>query len=433
MVTNQIVISDKIELWSLDALIPYERNSRTHSDDQIRQIAASIEEFGFTNPILIDGDSGIIAGHGRLLAARQIGMEKVPVVILDHLTPTQRRAYVIADNKLALNAGWDDDILAAELAALELEDFDVELLGFSDEELGDLLSDDEDETEGLTDPDETPEAPENPVTAEGDVWLLGRHRLMCGDSTSIEAVERLMDGRSADFCFTSPPYNSAISKGHKSDRLGGTGFYNGGYSDGRTSDEYIEFNRQIFAAMAAVAADRFSCCYNINYNKNSPSEYLDVAISGREYFPLVETIGWEKAMAISLQGNNFTRIFEFIFVYAKGDLKMNKGQTDCERNLWKVNNIGANHDTHKACFPVELVERGVSLFAPDDGAVFEPFGGSGSTIIACEKTCRDGFMMELDPKYCDVSINRWQDFTGKQATLESTGQTFDEVRAERHG
>lgn len=418
-------MAERIELWPVARLQPYAKNARTHSDEQVDQIAASIREFGFTNPILVDSNDGILAGHGRLMAAKRLGLDDVPVIVLDHLTDEQRRAYILADNKLALNAGWDDALLAEELAALQDDGFDLALTGFSDEELADLLPDVE-ELEPGSDEDEVPEVPVDPVTKPGDVWIMGKHRLLCGDSTSVDSLDVLMDGGLADFCFTSPPYNSAMKGGGRLGKNEGKGFYGEGYSDDRESKEYIDFNRQIFAGMASIADERFVCCYNINYNKNSPSEYLDVAIVGREYFPLVETIGWEKIMAISLQGNNLTRIFEFIFVYAKGEIKMNKGATDCERNLWKISNIGANHDIHKAAFPIELVQRGVELFAPAKGTVFDPFGGSGSTLIACEKTGRHARLMELDPKYCDVIVKRWQDFTGKKAVLEADGMTFDE-------
>lgn len=416
---------EKIEQRAVEKLIPYARNSRTHSDAQVAQIAASIKEWGWTTPILIDETEQVIAGHGRLMAARKLGMAEVPVIVAAGWTDAQKRAYVIADNKLALNAGWDESLLALEFGELEGLGFDVELTGFSAEEIAALMP--EEVPAALTDEDEVPEPPEEPVTRLGDVWLLGRHRLMCGDSTSADAVEKLTNGRLADFCFTSPPYNSAMKGGGRLGANKGKGFYGEGYSDDCESEEYVDFNKQIFSAMSLIAADNFTCCYNINYNKNSKSEYLDVAIAGREYFTLVETIGWEKTMAISLQGNNLTRIFEFIFVYAKGVFKINKGQTDCERNLWKVNNVGANHDIHKAAFPIELAQRGIELFSPSNGVVFEPFGGSGSTLIACEKTNRQARLMELDPKYCDVIIKRWQDYTGKQATHAETGQPFAEV------
>ena len=203
-------MSLEIEYRAIDSLVPYIRNARTHSDAQVAQIAASIKEFGFTNPILVDGDNGIIAGHGRLAASRQLGLGEVPVIELAHLSKAQKQALILADNKLALNAGWDDDALKIELAELGDLDFDLTLTGFDADELAGLTAT---ETEGLTDEDAVPDAPEVPVTVEGDVWLLGRHRLMCGDSTSIDAVEKLMDGQKADMVFTDPPYGMSYGGG----------------------------------------------------------------------------------------------------------------------------------------------------------------------------------------------------------------------------
>jgi len=185
-------------------LIPYVNNARTHNEEQVLQIAASIKEFGFTNPVLIDGENGIIAGHGRLMAAKKLGLEEVPTIELSHLSEAQRKAYILADNKLALNSGWDNDLLAIEFAELKLLDFDLDLTGFSSEEIGALTP--EEIPPGLTDEDSVPELPEEPVTKLGDVWLCGNHRVMCGDSTSIDAVEKLMDGNKADMVFTDPPY-----------------------------------------------------------------------------------------------------------------------------------------------------------------------------------------------------------------------------------
>jgi len=409
-------------------LIPYVNNSRTHSEEQVAQVAASIKEFGFTNPILVDEQGGIIAGHGRIMAAKKLSMDTVPCIELTGLTEAQKKAYIIADNKLALNSGWDTEMLSLELQTLTDLDFDLSLIGFDDDELAAILK--PEQVEGLTDEDAVPEAPEEPVTVEGDVWILGNHRLMCGDSTSIDAVEKLMDGKSADFCFTSPPYNSAIGKGHKTDRLGGTGFYSGGYTDNRTSAEYIQFNADIITALESVSGENFTCCYNINYNKNSPSEYIDVIATAKNIIPLVETVVWEKQMAVSLQGDNLTRIFEFVFILAKGKFKINKNRTDCLKNLWKISNIGANHESHKACFPVALVEEGIKNFCPHGGAIIEPFGGSGTTVIAAEKMGCKSNLMELDPKYCDVIIKRWQDYTGKQAVHES-GKTFAKYQSLR--
>lgn len=416
---------------SVASLVPYARNSRTHSDAQVAKIAASIREFGFLNPIIIDADNGIIAGHGRVMAAQKLGLANVPVIEASHLTEAQRRAYVLADNRLALDAGWDNDLLKIELQDLQAEGFDLSLTGFNVDEIGNFLAD---ATEGLTDPDAVPDAPAVPVTVEGDVWLLGRHRLMCGDSTSIDAVERLMDGHRADFCFTSPPYNANIKADQmhsKAPKAGKGGLYVGGYQDDRTSDEYVQFNADIIATLSTIAADNFTCCYNINYNKNSPSEYIDVVHAAKQSLPLVETIVWEKAMAVSLQGDNLTRIYEFVFVLCKGKFKINKNRTECLRNLWKISNIGANHESHKACFPLALVEEGIKNFCPHGGVIVEPFGGTGTTLIAADKMGCSAYLMELDPKYCDVIVKRWQDFTGLAATLEGDGRTFSELSGER--
>lgn len=204
-------MTPKIETRLVADLIPYAANSRTHSDAQVAQIAASIKEFGWTNPILVAGDDTIIAGHGRLLAARKLALVEVPVIVLDHLSKSQQRALVIADNQLALNAGWNMDMLKAEIEDLQLDDFDLNILGFDDKFLDGLLE--PEPTAGLTDEDAVPEVPETPKTVLGDVWVLGNHRLMCGDSTSVDAVEKLMDGRKADMVFTDPPYRMEVNGG----------------------------------------------------------------------------------------------------------------------------------------------------------------------------------------------------------------------------
>ena len=418
MLVKQLPVADLKE---------YGQNSRTHSTLQVGQIAESIKAFGWTNPLLVDEARVLIAGHGRLAAAKLLGLAEVPCIEIAGLSEDKRRALVIADNKLALNAGWDDAALASEIALLNSAGFDLDLLGFTAAEMNKLQDFD---FGGDSDPDEVPPVPDDPTSAPGDLWLLGKHRLMCGDSTSIDAVERLMAGKRADFCFTSPPYNAAIKSAQmhsKAPKSGAGGLYVGGYSDDKSSTEYIKFNSDIISALSAVAGENFTCCYNINYNKNSPSEYIDVIHAAKQSIPLVETIVWEKAMAVSLQGDNLTRIFEFVFVLCKGKFKINKNRTDCLKNLWKISNIGANHESHKACFPIKLVEEGIKNFAPHGAVIVEPFGGSGTTLIAAEKLGCSAFLMELDPKYCDVIVRRWQDFTGKQATLESNGKTYNEL------
>jgi DNA modification methylase len=332
-----------------------------------------------------------------------------------------------------MNAGWDESVLAQEVAWLQEQHFDTNLLGFNADFLDGLLAEEATADAGLTDEDSVPDVRPDPVSRLGDVWVLGKHRVMCGDSTSIDAVETLMAGKKADFCFTSPPYNAAIKSDQmhsKAPKSGAGGLYVGGYSDDKSSTEYVQFNSDIISALSAVAGENFTCCYNINYNKNSPSEYIDVIHAAKQSIPLVETIVWEKAMAVSLQGDNLTRIFEFVFVLCKGKFKINKNRTDCLKNLWKISNIGANHESHKACFPIKLVEEGIKNFAPHGAVIVEPFGGSGTTLIAAEKLGCNAHLMELDPKYVDVIVRRWQAFTGKRAVLESTGQPFpDEAPA----
>lgn len=415
----------------VSSLNGYDKNPRKN-DAVVDCMVESIKEFGFRIPVVAKSDGSVIDGHLRLKAAQRMGMKSVPVVLADELTDAQVKAFRLLANRSANWADWDEDLLRQELADLKDMDFDLSLTGFDADEISSMLDLPLD-VGGLTDPDEVPEPPVVTVTKPGDVWLLGKHRLMCGDSTSIDAVEKLMAGQKAQFCFTSPPYNSAAkfdSIHSKAKRCGGKGFYADGYSDDRSSDEYIQFNADIISAMEAVAADDFTCCHNINYNKNSPSEYIDIIAAAKRSIPLVETIVWEKAMAVSLQGDNLTRIYEFIFVLAKGRFKINKGRTECLRNLWKISNIGANHEKHKACFPIALVEEGIKNFCPHGGTIIEPFGGTGTTAIAAEKLGCKSHVMEIDPKYCDVIVKRWEDFTGKKAVLESDGVAFNAASTE---
>jgi|11BtaG_2_1085332.scaffolds.fasta_scaffold10011_3 DNA modification methylase len=400
-----LVTHEKVE-----DLIPYASNSRTHSEQQIAQIAASIREFGWTNPVLINDENSIIAGHGRLLAARQLKMTEVPCIKLDHLTKSQQKALVIADNQLALNAGWDVEMLKAEISGLDTDGFDLDLLGFDSDFLDGFLIE---ETEGLTDEDAVPDVPEEPETKLGDVWILGRHRLMCGDSTSIDAVERLMDGQKADMVFTSPPYNADAKAGQgdifnnkKSLKL-----YSDGYSDNLASDDYVKFAASVLE-MCFAFTDGF-IFWNVSYNANSRFEYIQ-HIQGRLPY-LVEQICWKKSSTIPFKGS-LMRDWEPIYVFSTN--KQPVAVKQVTSNFWQVSNTNSQAENHKACFPVELPEKGIGIVAKNTGIVFEPFGGSGTTVIACEKTNRDCRMMELDPKYCDVIKKRWEDFTGQKAILE---------------
>ena len=405
----------------INIIIPYSNNSRTHSDSQIDQVAASIQEFGFTNPILIDENKTVIAGHGRLLAAKKINLDEVPTITLHGLTEAQRKAYVIADNKLALNAGWDDQALQAELERLQELDFDLDLIGFDADELTKLLE--PEQIEGLTDEDAVPEVPDEPVTKEGDIWICGNHRVMCGDSTSIDAVDRLMNGKKASICFTSPPYNGntkskdgdyyATNKTQK--------FYgNDGFQDNMDSEEYVEFASTVLGNCFCFVDGYIF--WNVSYNANSRFEYIK-QIEGF-LSNLIEQICWKKTSNFPLKGS-MMRQWEPIYVFSTH--KRPLGLKDVTGNHWEISNTDSQNKDHKACFPVALVEKAISIFSGMANSIFDPFGGSGTSMIAGEKQNCSASLMELDPKYCDVIVKRWQDFTGKKAILEVTGQTFDEV------
>ena len=403
----------QVEKVLIEKLIPYARNARTHDEAQVSQIAASIKEFGFNNPILISDDYSIIAGHGRLAAARKLGLAEVPVIRLSHLSDTQRKAYVLADNRLALNAGWDNDLLKLELIELKAEDVDLEMLGFSVEELDGLLNALE-PTEGLTDEDAVPEPPPEPITKLGDIWILGRHRLMCGDSTSVDAVDKLMQGQKADLVFTSPPYNANAKAGQGDifNKKKSVKLYADGYEDNMPSDDYVDFASSVLEICFSFT-DGF-IFWNVSYNAKSRFEYIQ-QIQKRLPF-LVEQICWKKTSTIPFKGS-LMRDWEPIYVFSTNKQSISVKQVTS--NFWQVSNTNSQLQNHKACFPVELPERGIHLVNPNSNLVFEPFGGSGTTMIACEKTGRSCRMMELDPKYCDVIVKRWEEFTGKKAELVS--------------
>jgi len=388
-------MTPKIETRLVADLIPYAANSRTHSDAQVAQIAASIKEFGWTNPILIDGENTIIAGHGRLLAARKLGMESVPAIILDHLSKAQQRALVIADNQLALNAGWDIDMLKAEIEDLNLENFDLSLLGFDDKFLDGLLE--PEPSEGLTDEDEVPDVPEVPKTVLGDVWVLGNHRLMCGDSTSIDAVEKLMDGCVPNAVITDPPYGIGIDGQKKS------------------VSANPKHNRKH------------------HEKKGWDAERPDASIFGYIVALGVPSVIW---------GGNY---FADLLPATRGWLYWNKGQDGLTMSdgelAWTtedkplrsktVNRAALKGSVHPTQKPTEIIEFSAEyLSVPQKGAVLDLFAGSGTLGIVCEKTDRRAYMMERDTGYCDVIIKRWQDFTGQKAVHAETGQVFGEAITE---
>jgi DNA modification methylase len=414
----------KIKQVEISKLIPYAKNSRTHSEAQIAQIAASIREFGFTNPILIDEKNSIIAGHGRLLAARLLEYKKVPCITLTDLSDIQKQAYIIADNKLALNAGWDEEMLSLELKDLNEMDFDLELTGFDGDELDDLLNLGNKKA-GLTDDDKVPDPPEVPNSCLGDIWVMGNHRLMCGDSTSVDAVEALMDGQKADMVFTDPPYGMSYggdrAKGDdvKFKRGGGIKAHGEIIGDDLRGDALLEMVRDAITSEVTVKKDGAAAYVCFTWRTYSEFEAA-LRTAGLE---AKACIVWDKK-SIGLGYSNYRPQHEFIF-YCDGQWHGEKNESD----VWYMSRGATGEYVHPTQKPVELVERAIKNSSKSGDIILDVFGGSGSTAIASEKTGRNSRLMELDPKYCDVIICRWQDYTGEDAILESTGKTYNDTKA----
>ena len=413
-------LADKIEQWPTDKLVPYARNARTHSDSQVAQIAASIAEFGFTNPILAGSDGVIVAGHGRLAAAQKLGIAIVPVVILDHLTPTQRRALVIADNRIAENAGWDEAMLQVELADLQGDDFDLSLTGFDADALADLLAGEETTSDGQTDEDSVPDAGTS-ITRPGDVWLCGNHRVICGDSTDAGIYDALMAGEIADMVFTDPPYNVDYANTAK-DKMRGTDrpILNDNLGAG--------FHDFLLAALTPTLAH----CRGGIYVAMSSSE-LDVLQSA------FRTAGGKWSTFIIWAKHTFTlghadyqRQFEPILYGWPADGTRHWCGARDQGDVWNIKKPHKN-DLHPTMKPVELVERAVRNSSRPGDIVLDSFGGSGTTMIASEKSDRKARLIELDPKYVDVIVRRWQDYAGAQATRHSDGVAFDALVSEPGG
>lgn len=388
-------------------LIPYARNARTHSDEQVAQIAASIREFGFINPVIVDGQKGIVAGHGRVMAARKLGLADVPTLEVGHLTEAQRKAYVLADNKLALNAGWDNDLLKVELAELNTDGFDLSLIGFSTDELAKLLAD---KTEGLTDPDETPEAPAHPVSELGDVWLLGNHRLVCGDSTSVTDLDKLLEGRKADMVFTDPPYGVDYQ------------------SNMRVKSQKFDYlaNDDRFLDIAPIV-DAYSRGWVFVWTSwKVQNKWID-QFSAFGY-PTNIVIWHKPGGGIGDLKRTFSSDYEVALVWHRGAELCGKRIG----SVWTISKDNVNNYVHPTQKPVALASEAIDKTTREGATVLDLFGGSGSTLIACERMGRVARLMELDPRYSDVILTRWQDFTGQEATLASDGRTFAEVKAARH-
>jgi DNA modification methylase len=398
--------------WPLDRLIPHARNARTHSEAQVAQIAGSIAEFGFVNPVLVGDDGVLVAGHGRILAARKLGLAEVPVIVLAHLTPTQRRALMIADNQIALNAGWNEEMLAAELTALREEAFDLDLLGFDDADLDRLLAENVDAQEAV---DEAPEPPADPVSRPGDIWVCGEHRVLCGDATVLSDVETLLGGELADMAFTDPPYNVNYANSAK-DKLRGK---NRPILNDALGDAFGAFLYDACVNLLTVTKGGVYICMS-----SSELDALQKAFraAGGKWSTFVI---WAKN-TFTLGRADYQRQYEpILYGWKDGTDHYWCGARD-QGDVWFFDKPVKN-DLHPTMKPVALVERAIRNSSKSRDIVLDLFGGSGTTMIAAERAGRRARLVELDPRYVDVIVRRWQETTGGSAVHAATGQSFAEV------
>lgn len=422
----------------IDELRPYQGNARTHSRRQIRQIADSIDRFGFTNPVLIADDDTIIAGHGRVLAAKQLGMREVPTVRLSHMSEAERRAYILADNKLALNAGWDQDLLAIELQALVDLDFDVEITGFSLAEIDFTLdAANEREVSGPVGPEDEIQPPsETAISRRGDLWRCGRHRVLCGDARSPEDYDRLLDGEAVDLVFTDPPYNVPID-GHVSG-LGRVRHREFAFASGEMSEQaFIGFLTETLGAAADRCRDGAIAFVCMDWRHMG-----ELLAAGRTAFDEMKNLCiWNKTNGG--MGAFYRSKHELVFVFKVGTAphvnSFGLGETGRYRtNVWDyagINSFGASRDDdlamHPTVKPVALVADAIRDCSKRGDIVLDGFGGSGTTLIAAEQVGRKARLLEFDPAYCDTIVRRWERLTGKHATLDTTGQRFEDIEEER--
>jgi len=408
-------LSTHIERWPTDKLVPYARNARTHSEGQVAQIAASIIEFGFTNPILAGSDGVIVAGHGRLAAAQKLGLDTVPVVVLDHLTPTQRRALIIADNRIAENAGWDDAMLRIELQSLQEDGFNLDITGFDADALAEIMAGEETTVDGNTDEDAIPELSETAISRPGDVWILGNHRLVCGDATQASSYEQLIAGQRVQMIWSDLPYNVNYANSAR-DKLRGKHrpILNDNLGEG-----FYDF---VFDALSLMLPH----CDGAVYIAMSSSELDTLQAAFRAAGGKWSTfIIWAKH-TFTLGRADYQRQYEpILYGWPEGSSRHWCGDRD-QGDVWNIKKPARN-DLHPTMKPVELMERSIRNSSRPGEVVLDCFGGSGSTLIAAEKAGRRCFMMELDPKYCDVIVRRWQEFSGGKAISEDGQRVFDEV------
>lgn len=405
---------------AIETLIPYVRNARTHSEAQIEQIARSIASFGFTNPILVDENSNIIAGHGRVLAAKKLGYPEVPVVVARGWTEAQRRAYVLADNQLALNAGWDPALLALELKDLQGFGFDISLIGFSDAEIKEFFPEQQDAEDAAADED-APEPPERPVTRRGDIWLLGEQRIMCGDSVSRDDVAALLAGCKPHLMVTDPPYGVEYNPMWRHD----AGVNNSKRTGAVRNDDQADW-REAWALFPGEVAYVWHAAVRSKW-------VIDSLLATR--FEIRSEIIWSKKSMVIGRGNYHWKHEPAIYAVRKGGKGHWQGARD-QTTVWEINSRKQSdedavtiHGTQK---PVECMRRPMINNSEEGDHVYEPFSGSGTSLIAAQITKRKCRAMEIDPPYVDVAVLRWQQFTGQEAVLLGRPDaTYAKVKQER--
>jgi len=421
-----------IEMMPTERLVPYARNARTHSDQQIAQIAASMAEFGFVNPILIGDDNVIIAGHGRLMAAQRLGMSEAPVIVLGHLTAAQRRALVIADNKIGENAGWDEAQLSAELNELLADDYDLSLVGFSDGELDKLLAfvpeGEGEEGGGGVPPVTIPEPPRNPASRTGDLWILGDHRLLCGDSTSHQDVRRLMNGERAVLFATDPPYLVDYDgSNHPTRNKDWSASYGTTWDDSSQGAEL--YDGFIAAAVAeAIAEDAAWYCWHASRRQ----AMLEACWEKAGAF-VHQQIIWVKDRGV-LTRSHYLWKHEPCFMGWRRPNRPPKVAEETLPSTWALPSFAKDdRPDHPTPKPLDAFGIPMRQHVARGGLCYEPFCGSGSQIMAGEANGRRVFAMEISPSYVDVAVERWQADTGREAILDGDGKTFAQVRADRLG
>jgi DNA modification methylase len=416
--TQQSWPADQVERWPVDKLVPYARNSRTHSDTQVAQIAASIKEWGWTTPVLVSEDGTLIAGHGRVMAARKLGLSEVPVMIARGWTEAQRRAYVVADNQLALNAGWDMDLLSIEMQDLNADGFDLSLIGFDDKMLDALLADKTED--GLTDPDDVPEPPADPVSKLGDVWVMDRHRLICGSSTEADTVGKLLGDVKPHLMVTDPPYGVQYDANWRASARNADGSLLSTGND-RATGKVMNDDRADWSEAWELFPGEVAYVW---HGSLQTSVVLDsLAAAGMEPRSLLV---WVKSHFAISRGHYHPQHEPCWYVVRKGATGHWAGDRK-QSTVWQIDKPQKSETGHSTQKPVECMKRPIENNSSPGQAIYEPFSGSGTTIIAGEMTGRHVYAVELNPAYVDVAVKRWQEFTGKTATLEGDGRTFSEI------